>query len=122
MSRDLTEFEKACQQRYMADFKLQHIEELQNIVNYHSFTMYELLKVLAGPKHAAVEGTFHGGNFAFKSNVDCMYYLYYYKDFRYFYCNDDNKDPIRYVIIFPAFQTEKWLGALRKMEKLKVFL
>lgn len=118
----LHDFERACQNTYSADFKLSLSDDLQKIVNYNSFTMFEIRALLEGAWTIGPVDSYYKSSFAFNSNVGNMVHLHFYKDFRYIFCNDENKDPVRYVIIFPAFHEATLLRRVQKMEKLKVFL
>lgn len=122
MSRDLSDFGKACQNKFSSDMNFQLSDDIQRIVNYCSFTAFELRGILLSPYTLGPADSYQKNHFAFNSNVDNMVHFYFYKDCKYFFCNDENKDPVRYVIIFPAFHEEALLGRVRRMEKLKVFL
>jgi len=122
MSRDLSEFERACQNKFSSDMKFQLADDIQRIVNYCSFTAFELRRVLLAPYTMGPADSYQKNHFAFNSSVDNMVHFYFYKDCKYIFCNDENKDPVRYVIIFPAIHEGTLLGRVRKMEKLNVFL
>lgn len=122
MSRDLSDFERACRNKFSSDMKFQLSDDTQRIVNHCSFTVFELRSILLAPYTLGPAESYQQNHFAFNSNVDNMVHFYFYKDCRYFFCNDENKDPVRYVIIYPAVHEATLLGRVCKMEKLKVFL